>query len=134
MSKIILSSFIVLGLVAAATGTAAADNCRDVNIQATNSFVDANTGNAVTVKVYDIDYWDETEDKWREESTDNKQILPGQTQVWTKNLEYVGGEAGVKVRLWFRYSLGGGRWSGPQSEQSGTFTCSGSPVVQITIQ
>jgi hypothetical protein len=118
------------------TGYAAAGDskCSQVNIQVKNQYKDPATGAKVDIKVTDFQYWDKEDNKWRGEWTDNKTINYGQTAVWTKNLEYVGGESGVKVKVFYKYDQAGGGWSANHTKVSSAFTCNDQTVVPITIE
>lgn len=117
------------------TGAAAADSkCSQVNIQIKNEYKDPVTGAQVDIRVVDFSYWDGEDNKWRDEWTDNKRINFGQTAVWTKNLEYVGGEPGVKIKVYFQYDQAGGGWSTNHTKTSAAFTCNDQVPVAITIQ
>lgn len=131
----LLAAATVLGLA----GTAAADSkCSDVGIEVENEFISPITNTQARIKVVDFEYWDDEDDKWREESTDNKIINAGQSQTWTKNLEYVGGEPGVKIKVFFRFEEPGnglnGGWSDVRTRVSSTFTCVDGMNKVITIQ
>lgn len=116
------------------SGAALADSkCSDVNIQITNDYRDPVTNAQVDIKVVDFEYWDKEDNKWRGESTTNKRIDPGQTGIWNKALEYVGGESGVKLKVYFKYEQAGGGWSTEHSQQSGSFTCIDGMVVAVDI-
>jgi hypothetical protein len=117
-----------------ATNASAADSkCSQVNIQVKNQYHDPVTGAQVDIKVVDFSYWDGEDAKWRDEWTDNKRINFGQTAVWTKNLEYVGGEPGVKIKVYFQYDQAGGGWSTNHTETSAAFTCNDQVPVVITV-
>ena len=121
-------------LVFSFAGTAAADSkCSDVNVQVTNKYRDPVKNAQVDIKVVDFKYWDKEDNKWRNESTTNKRIDPNQTAVWNKNLEYVGGETGVKIRVYYKYSQAGGGWSAKYSKLSSAFKCTDGKSVPITI-
>ena len=115
-------------------GTSVADSkCSDVNIQVTNNYRDPVKNAKVDIKVVDFSYWDKEDNKWRNEMTDNKRIDPDQTGVWNKNLAYVGGESGVKIKAYYKYSQSGGGWSAKYSRLSSAFTCYDGVPVQITV-
>lgn len=121
-------------LVAGCAGTAAADSkCSAVNIEVTNDFHDPATGAKVDIRVVDFEYWDAEDNKWREEWTDNKRINFGQTAVWNKNLEYVGGETGVKIRVHYKYDIAGGGFSTNYTRTSSAFKCVDGKTVTITV-
>lgn len=120
-------------LVACAAQASADSKCSSVNIQVKNQYRDPVTGAQVDIKVVDFQYWDAEDAKWREESTDNKRINYGQTAVWTKNLEYVGGESAVKIKVYFKYDQAGGGWSTDHTQTSAGFTCTDGKAVAITI-
>jgi len=123
-----------VALLAGFAGSAAADSkCSDVNIQVTNDFRDPATNAKVDIKVVDFTYWDKEDNKWRNEATDNKRIDNGQTAVWNKNLEYVGGETGVKVKVYYKYEQAGGGWSAEHTRLSSAFKCVDGTPVAITV-
>src|SRR5262249_35923665 len=100
--KFVIYRFLAgVALVAGSAGQAAAadSKCSSVNIQVTNEYHDPVTGAKVDIKVVDFQYFDKEDNKWRSEVTDNQRINFGQTAVWNKNLEYVGGETGVKIKV-----------------------------------
>jgi hypothetical protein len=134
MKAVIVRFVAGLALVAGAAGTAAADSrCSDVNIQVKNDYRDPVSGARVDIKVVDFEYYDLEDIKWREEWSDNKRINPNQTEVWTKNLEYVGGESGVKIKVFFKYDQSGGRWSTTHTKTSSAFTCVDGYPILITV-
>lgn len=117
------------------SGPARADSrCSDVNIQVTNDFRDPITNARVDIKVVDFKYWDDEDNKWRNEATTNRRIDPNQTAVWNKALEYVGGENRVKVKAYYRYSQAGGGWSTKYTKVSSRFQCVDGTTVPITIR
>ncbi len=131
MKKIIC---MLLALTIGFAETAAADSkCSDVNIQVTNDYRDPVNNARVDIKVVDFKYWDKEDNKWRNEATDNKRIDPRQTAVWNKNLAYVGGETGVKIKVYYKYSQAGGGWSAKHSKLSSAFKCVDGKSVPITV-
>jgi len=115
-------------------GVASAEKCKDVTVKVTNKFVHA--GNQLQIQVVDFDYWDNQKAKWREESpVPNVIIDPGKTKtVDTRNLEYVGGEKGVRVRVQFKYLSGSsGNWSEILNAESDTFTCKADGPNTVTV-
>jgi hypothetical protein len=121
-------------LVVGFAGTAAADSkCSSVSIEVKNQYHDPVTGAQVDIRVVDFQYWDDEDNKWREEWSDNKRINYGQTAVWNKNLEYVGGEAGVKIKVYYKYDQAGGSWSTDHTRTSTAFSCVDGKTVPITI-
>ncbi len=115
--------------------TARADSkCSDVNIQVTNEYRDPINNARVDIKVVDFKYKDKEDGGiWRNEATNNKRIDPNQTEVWNKNLEYVGGESGVKIKVYYKYKEAGGNWSSKYSRVSNAFTCIDGTTVAITV-
>ena len=140
MSSIKLTaSLLAAATLAGLAGTAAADSkCSDVGIEVRNQFTSPTTNTQTRIKVVDFEYWDDEDNKWRDESTDNKIINAGQAATWTKNLEYVGGESGVKIKVFFRWEEPGnglnGGWSDTITRTSTTFTCVDGMNKVITIQ
>ena len=104
-------------------GIASAKNCKDVTVKVKNDFVHA--GNQLQIKVVDFDFWDNSDAKWREElGIPNTIINNGHTEtVATRDLEHVGGEKGVRVRVQYKYlSASSGDWSETLNAESDTFT------------
>ncbi|HZP85203.1 MAG TPA: hypothetical protein VFB54_00175 [Burkholderiales bacterium] len=133
-ARYLAAAMLVLPAAGSTTAAAAADSkCSQVNIQVKNQYHDPVTGAKVDIKVVDFSYWDKEDNKWRNEWTDNKRINFGQTAVWTKNLEYVGGESGVKIKVTYKYDQAGGGWSTDHTKTSTPFTCNDQTVVPITI-
>jgi hypothetical protein len=124
-----------MALVVGVSAQAAAADSKysSVNIQVANQYHDPVTGAKVDIRVVDFEYWDAEDNKWREEWTDNKRIDFGQTAVWNKNLEYVGGETGVKIRVSFKYDQAGGGWSTDHTKVSSAFKCTDGTTVPITV-
>jgi len=133
--KLVVYRFLAgVALVAGFAGQAAADSkCSSVNVEVTNQYHDPVTGAKVDIKVVDFQYWDAEDAKWRSELTDNKRINFGQSAVWNKNLEYVGGETGVKIKVFFQYDQAGGGWSTDHTQLSTAFKCVDGTKVPITI-
>ncbi len=140
MSSIKLTaSLLAAATLAGLAGTAAADSkCSDVGIEVRNQFTSPTTNTQTRIKVVDFEYWDDEDNKWRDESTDNKIINAGQAATWTKNLEYVGGESGVQIKVHFRFEEPGnglnGGWSNVLTRTSTAFTCVDGMNKVITIQ
>jgi hypothetical protein len=126
-----LTGFLVLtGLC----GIASAENCKDVTVKVTNKFVHGT--NTPQIKVVDFDYFDNADAKWREEfGVPNVVINHGKTAtVATRDLEHVGGEKGVRVRVQFKYlSAPSGGWSEIQNAESDTFTCKADGPNTVTV-
>jgi hypothetical protein len=106
-------------------GTAAADRCKNVDIHVHNDFV--HDGDLLQIKVVDFDYWDDGEGKWREESwigntiyspTEHKHL------VNDRNLEYVGNERDVAIRVQYKYLTSNNGWSETLNALSAPFFCS----------
>ena len=137
MKTIVYRCLVGAVFVAGFAGQAAADSkCSAVSVQVKNEYHDPVTGAKVDIKVVDFKYWDAEDAKWRNESTDNKRINFGQTAVWNKNLEYVGGETGVKIKVSFRYDQAGGtgtNWSTDHTQTSTAFKCVDGATVAITV-
>lgn len=133
------ASLLATATLVGLAGTAAADSkCSNVGIEVRNQFTSPITNTQTRIKVVDFEYWDDEDDKWRDEVTDNKTINAGQAATWTKNLEYVGGESGVKIKVHFRYEEPGnglnGGWSEVLTRTSSSFTCVDGMNKVITIQ
>jgi len=136
MKRVMYRFLVGVALVAGFAGQAAAGDakCSSVDIQVTNQYHDPVTGAKVDIKVVDLQYFDKEDNKWRSEVTDNKTINFGQTAVWNKNLEYVGGETGVKIKLFFKYDQAGGGWSTDHTQLSTAFKCVDGTSVAITVK
>src|SRR5262249_18883222 len=135
MKLIIVRVIAGVALVAGFAAQAAADDkCSSVNIQVTNKYHDPVTGAKVDIRVVDFSYVDKEDNKLRGESTDNKRINFGQTAVWNKNLEYVGGETGVKLKVTFKYEQAGGGFSTDHSIFSSAFKCVDGMNLPVTVQ
>jgi hypothetical protein len=115
-------------------GIASAENCKDVTVKVTNNFVHGT--NTPQIKVVDFDFWDNADAKWREEfGISNVVINNGKTStVATRDLEHVGGEKGVRVRVQFKYlSAPSGGWSEILNAESDTFTCKADGPNTVTV-
>ena len=136
MKRVIYQFLAGVALVAGLAGQAAAEDakCSNVNIKITNEYHDPVNGAKVDIKVVDFQYRDREDAKWRSEVTDNKTIGFKQTAVWNKNLEYVGGETGVKIKVFFKYDQAGGGWSTDHTQESTEFKCVDGMSVPITIK
>ena len=109
--------------MAAGSGSALANACKDFDIKVNNGFV--HDGVAVPIKVVDSDYWDDEKGKWREENwVGNLVIDPTHTEtIANRNLEYVGGKSGVVIRVQFKYMTAKNGWSETLNAQSSSFIC-----------
>jgi hypothetical protein len=135
MKQIVYRCLIGAALVGGFAGQAVAADakCSAVDIQIKNEYHDPVTGARVDIKVVDFQYWDAEDAKWRNEVTDNKRTNFGQTAVWNKNLESVGGETGVKIKVYFKYDQAGGPWSTDHTQTTNLFKCTDGTTVPITI-
>jgi hypothetical protein len=133
MNGKIISAVLVSLLFTGWSGIAAADRCKDVTVKAKNSF--SHDGTAVQIQVVDFDYWDDTEGKWREENwVGNLVIDPTHTStIGKRNLEYVGGESGVIVRVQYKYMTEKNGWSEQLNAQSSSFTCKKDGPNSVTV-
>ena len=116
------------------SGIASATNCKDVTVKVQNDFVHA--GNKLQIKVVDFKYWDNNDAKWRDEfGVNNTIIANGHTNVVaTRDLEHVGGEKGVRIRVQYKYLSGSsGNWSETLNAESGTFTCNADGPNTVTV-
>src|SRR5687768_5089463 len=112
MTKLLLSMLSGLTLVGGLAGDAFAARCRDVAIHVHNNF--EHDGAIVQIKIVDFDYWDDGEGKWREENWVGNTIFdPGEDfhPFGDRNLEYVGGESDVVIRVQFKYLTQDNGWS-----------------------
>jgi hypothetical protein len=122
MNKSIVSGALFLVLSVTAASTASADaNCEDVDIELTNQFVQ--NGDNKDIRVTDLQYFDAEDGKWRNEVTSNARIGFGDAHTYTRDLERVGGETGVRIKVFFQYNLGGTAWSDTFTATSQAFTC-----------
>ena len=109
---------------AACSGLASAHLCKDVTIKVDNDFT--HDGSPAQIQVVDFDYWDDTEGKWREENWVGNVVIDfnaGARTIATRNLEYVGGESGVIIRVHYKYMTEKNGWSERLTTQSSPFTC-----------
>lgn len=105
------------GLMATTTPADASEHCKGVHIT-----VDNPAGS--TIKVVDIDYWDESSQRWRSKAIKNRTIRPGQSWSWTKRLNGVAAES-TAVRIEYKVYIGKtfNKWSKVQSTVQGMRTC-----------
>ena len=129
MNKMMMAAAIGMAVLGSA-GIASADLCRNVDIHIHNEFVN---GYGRQIKLVDFDYWDNTEGKWREENFVANQIIDyGDDYLITnRDLEYVGGESGVKVRIQFKYQTTDNGWSEEINAASASFTCNDGDHVEV---
>ena len=133
MNKLVVSGLAAVLCSVIAVGAAAADaKCENVKIKVTNKYV--KNGDNKDIKVVDMEYWDAEDGKWRDEATTDDQIGWGDSRTWTKNLEYVGGESGVKIKLHYKYNEGGTSWSNTLYLTSSAFQCVDNATVTVTVQ
>ena len=134
MKRAICLLFSGLALVTGLAEAAAADvTCSDVNIQVTNEYRDPATNAKIDITVVDFKYWDREDSRWRNGLADKRRIDASRTETWNKSLAHVGGETGVKVKVYFKYNRPGGRWSAIYSEFSDSFKCIDGASVPITV-
>jgi hypothetical protein len=113
-------------------GAARADSkCNDVGIVVTNGYIGSD-GYEKDIKVTDISYYDDEDNNWRNETTSNHTINFGSAYTWTKNLSFVGGEQGVKVKIYYQV-YDNGSWGSTRTTTSGAFRCIDSTSVWITV-
>lgn len=133
MRTLVASALTALVFLAASAGVAAADsNCNDFNIVVVNQYVGSD-GYGKDIKVIDLDYWDDEDGKWRGEATSNHVIDYGSVHTWSKNLEKVGGELGVKVRIYYQV-YDNGSWGDTKTKASTVFQCIDSGSIWITVE
>ena len=132
MNKV-LSGVMALALLGGWCGIASASGpkCSDVSIVVLNQYI-GNDGYEKEIKVVDLDYWDDQDGKWRSETTSNHQIAFNATYTYTKNLSDVGGEPGVKIRIYYKV-FANGSWGDTQTRTSSAFECNDGDAVWITI-
>lgn len=132
MKKIITTTCLALALIAGSAGLAAADSkCNDFNIVVVNEYIGSD-GYEKEIRVFDLDYWDDEDGKWRNEATSNHDIAFSSSHTWTKNLEYVGGEQGVKVRIYYQV-YDNGSWGATRTKTSSAFQCIDNDSIWITV-
>ena len=120
-------------------GIASAKNCKDVTVKVLNHFEHA--GNKLQIKAVDLKFWDNDDAKWRDEFGINNQVFsyadPGENAVkfTTRDLEHVGGEKGVRVRVQYKYLSGStGGWSDILNADSDAFTCNADGPNNVTVE
>jgi hypothetical protein len=116
------------------SGIASADLCRDVTIKVDNDFEHNNS--PAQIQVVDFDYWDDTEGKWREENWVGNIVIDfngGSRTIATRNLEYVGDESGVVIRVQYKYMTEKNGWSEQLTAQTTPFTCPKNGGISKTI-
>lgn len=133
----VLSAALFALMMTGWSGFALADRCKDVTIKVDNDFT--HDGSTPPIRVVDFDYWDNTEGKWREENSVVNVVIDeneGAKSIATRNLEYVGGESGVVIRVQYQYMTEKNSWSERLNAQSSSFTCKkdGPNSVTVTVQ
>lgn len=63
----------------------------------------------------------------------NDTLLPGENTLYTRDLERVGEEDGVVVRVQYRFRLAGGQWSN-QEVESNAFHCDDGEHVHVILE
>ena len=124
MTRQIVSAVVLALAFAGWSGVASARLCKDVTIKVDNDFT--HDGSPAQIQVVDFDYWDDTEGKWREENWVGNVVIDftaGARTIATRNLEYVGGESGVIIRVQYKYMTEKNGWSEQLTAQSSPFTC-----------
>ena len=124
MKRQIISAVVLALAFAGWSGVASARLCKDVAIRVDNDFT--HDGSPAQIQVVDFDYWDDTEGKWREENWVGNVVIDfngGARTIATRNLEYVGGESGVIIRVQYKYMTENNGWSEKLTAQSTPFTC-----------
>ena len=124
MKSKIVSAVVVALAFTAWSGIASAHLCKDVTIKVDNDFT--HDGSPVSIQVVDFDYWDDEEGKWSEENWVGNLVIgynDGSRTIATRNLEYVGDESGVIIRVQFRYMTEKNGWSEQLNAQSRPFEC-----------
>jgi hypothetical protein len=125
MKRKLVSAVLTALAFAACSGIASAHLCKDVTIKVDNDFT--HDGSPAQIQVVDFDYWDDGEGKWREENWVGNVVIDynaGARTIATRNLEYVGGESGVIIRVHYKYMTEKNGWSERLTAQSTPFTCS----------
>jgi hypothetical protein len=118
-----LSAALLTLMIAGWSGIAAAKPCKDFDIKVQNNFTHDGIGQPI--KVVDFDYWDDDKGKWREENWVGNLVIDftrGAT-IASRNLEYVGDQSGVIIRVQFKYMTAKNGWSETLNAQSSSFIC-----------
>lgn len=105
------------GLATAPTPAQASEHCKGVYINVSNP-------GGKTVKVIDIDYWDESAGRWRSEPVKNRVLRKGESWSWRRTLEKVGAE-NTRIRVEYRVYKGKtfDKWSGVKRKTTRTRKC-----------
>jgi hypothetical protein len=134
--KVLSAAFLAL-MMTGWSGFALADRCKDVTIKVDNDFT--HDGSTPQIRVVDFDYFDNGEGKWREENWVGNVVInenEGAKTITTRNLEYVGDEGGVILRVQYQYMTAKNGWSERLNAQSSSFFCKkdGPNSVTVTVQ
>lgn len=128
MNRLLMIALAALGLVAATGGIAAAQNCNEVEIHVRNPI------DSQPYEVTDFDYWDDEDGQWREEDlVQDHYLAPGDDWVYIRDLERVGEENGVIIRVQHRHLLANGTWHEHESV-SPTFHCDDGDHIHIDLE
>ncbi|MCU0682866.1 MAG: hypothetical protein MUF34_11550 [Polyangiaceae bacterium] len=131
MKRFVSSVVCALAFTAVAGAAHADSKCSNFDIIVENNFVSGGLGREI--KVIDMEYFDNEDGKWRSEVTGNETINPGSSETWTKNLEYVGGESGVIVKIHYKAFVNGA-WTSTLFENSSSFQCVDNGFVRVTVE
>ncbi|PZD73983.1 hypothetical protein C1752_01874 [Acaryochloris thomasi RCC1774] len=103
-------------------------SCKDAYLKVQND-------TSQKIKVIDLDYWDEKDDKWRSEPVPNEVIPSGQPWQEIRNLEKVNKDD-TKIRVKYRTLTNKGKWSWKVSKkESGTLVkCTQGQQYTITLR
>jgi hypothetical protein len=111
------ATFALTAILCLALGAAPAmadSKCKDVRIKVINQFKDGS--NPVKIKVLAVNYFDNTDKKWRDNDLKNTDIKHGSDDIIIEDLEYVEGEALTKFQVKFKFEEDKG-WSSEKWSQ-----------------
>ncbi|HWM84634.1 MAG TPA: hypothetical protein VNO33_02325 [Kofleriaceae bacterium] len=134
MTKFIMAAAAGLAITTGLAGAAEAKLCNRVGIHVYNDYED--DGVPIQIRIVDFDYWDDEQGRWREENwVGNTVFLPGEDKhpFSDRNLEYVGDESGVVIRIQFQYMTANNGWSETLNAESAEFTCNDDDHVNVHV-
>lgn len=103
-------------------------SCKDAYLKVQND-------TSQKIKVIDLDYWDEKDEKWRSEPVANEVIPSGQPWQEIRNLEKVNKD-NTKIRVKYRTLTRKGKWSWKVSkkESGSLIKCTRGQQYTITLK
>ena len=114
MSSKICLAVMAAFIVAAFSGTAMADNCKDVDISVNNQGKNA-------IKVKSMNFEAKVDNKNRSEGLPNKEVAPGKTVSFGKqNLKAIKGYDMKYITVTYQVKCGG-KWSKPKTQKDSNF-------------